>query len=288
MTSLARSSARSPLPDEISPQRARAEVADIARSPQFRWISRAGFVARGVIYGVIGILAIKLALGDGGRASDQRGALSTIAEQPFGKVLLIVTAIGLFGYAVWRIMRAVIGHGPESGEDSGLERAAGFVSGLVYGGLCVTAIKIVAGSSGRGGSNEDQATAGVLGWPAGPWLVGIGGAILVGVGLYQAREGLTERFLEKSKTEQMSEAVRRGFTAVGVVGHLARAVVFGLIGYFLVKAAIDHDADKAVGLDGALAKLGQAAYGPVLLGIVAAGLIAFAVYSIADARYRKV
>ena len=86
----------------------------------------------------------------------------------------------------------------------------------------------------------------------------------------------------------MSHRVRQGFTALGVAGYLARLVVFALIGYFLIKAALDYDPDKAVALDGALAHLGQASYGPLLLGVVAAGLVCFGAYSIADARFRKV
>ena len=116
----------------------------------------------------------------------------------------------------------------------------------------------------------------------------IAGLAFIGVAIDQARKGLTSEFLEDSKTEQMSEQVRSLFTLVGVVGLVARAVVFALIGWFLFRAAIDYDPDKAVGLDGALAKLGQSAYGPLALGIVAAGFIAFAVYSIFDARYRRV
>jgi hypothetical protein len=118
--------------------------------------------------------------------------------------------------------------------------------------------------------------------------VGIAGLIIIGVGLEQGYKGITKGFCEKSKTEQMSEGVKRFFTALGVFGHLARMVVFALIGYFLVRAAIDYDPDEAIGLDGALAALRDASYGPFLLGVVAAGLIGFAAYSIADARYRKV
>jgi hypothetical protein len=112
--------------------------------------------------------------------------------------------------------------------------------------------------------------------------------VLIGVAGYQAYKGLKKKFLENSKTEQMSGKVQRVFTALGVFGHVARAVVFTLIGYGLIKAAIDYDPDKAVGLDGALLKLANASYGPWLLGIVAAGLIGFAAYSVADARYRRV
>jgi len=259
---------------------------DLAQSRAFELLARAGLVARGVVYAVIGVLAIKLALGDGGETTNQNGALQTIVKQPFGKVLLVLVAIGLFGYALWRLVRAAIGHGPESSDDT-KDRIAGVASGIAYGSLFVTSLSILFGSGGGSGS-PDKATGGVLDWPAGQVLVVIAGLIVIGVGIEQGVRGVTHKFLEKSKTEQMSERVRRGFTALGVFGHLARLVVFCLIGYFLIRAAIDYDPDKAVSLDGALAALGQASYGPVLLGIVAAGLIGFAAYSIADARYRRV
>jgi hypothetical protein len=269
--------------------RAQDKGDDVANSAWFEWLARAGLVARGVIYAIVAVLAIKLALGDGGEATNQQGALKTIAGQPFGKALLVLMAIGLVGYALWKLIRAAIGHGPESGEDSKLERAGNVASGLIYGGLAITAVQIIAGSGGgKGKGGADQATGGVLDWPAGPVIVAIGGLVLIGVAIYQAYEGAAKKFLEKSKTEQMSEKVRQAFTRLGMAGYLARAVVFAMIGYGLVKAALDYDADKAVGLDGALAKLGQASYGPVLLGIVAAGLLAFAAYSVADSRYRKV
>jgi Domain of Unknown Function (DUF1206) len=261
-------------------------VEDFSRSEAFEWWARAGLVARGVIYAVIGILAIKLALGDGGKTTNQNGALETIAKQPFGKVLLIVVAIGLAGYAAWRLARAALGHGVESSDDT-KERLDGLVSGIGYASLFLAAVSILLGSGGSSGS-PDKATGGVLDWPAGQLLVGIAGLIVIGVGLEQGYKGVKKTFLEKSKTEEMSEGVERAFTALGVFGHLARMVVFTLIGYFFIRAAIDYDPDKAASLDGALAALGQASYGPVLLGAVAAGLIGFAAYSIADARYRRV
>ena len=142
--------------------------------------------------------------------------------------------------------------------------------------------------SGGGSSNTSKTTAGILGWPAGTWLVGIAGAVLVGIGLYQGYRGLTHDFLKDSKTERMSPGVRTWVKWIGTFGHLARMVVFGLIGVFLIKAAVDYSPNKAVGLDGALAKLEHLSYGPYLLGIVAAGLIAFGVYSLSDARYRQI
>jgi hypothetical protein len=270
-------------------RKAEAKGERVAHSDQFEWLARAGLVARGVVYGIIGVLALKLAFGDGGKATNQQGALQTIAKQPFGKVLLILVATGLFGYALWRLVRAGVGHGPEGSDDT-KERVAGVVSGLAYAALCVTAIKILVGSGGAGGasSHPDKTTGGVLDWPGGVVIVAVAGLVIAGVGLEQGYKGIKRKFLEKSKTGEMGPEMRKAFTGVGVFGHLARMVVFVLIGYFLVKAALDYDPDKAVGLDGALATLGQSSYGPVLLGIVALGLVGFALYSMLDARYRKV
>ena len=272
--------------ESATAREARAGGEKVARSRGFEWLSRAGFVARGLIYGIIGILAIKLALGAGGKTTNQQGALETIARQPFGKVLLILVAIGLAGYALWRLLRALLGHGPED-SDSTFERVAAFASGIVYAGLCAIAVEILLGSGGSSG-NANKTTAGVFGWPAGTWLVGIAGAVLVGVGLYQGYRGLSKDFLKDSKTEQMSPQVRRWIEWIGTFGHLARMVVFCLVGAFLINAAIDYNPNKAVGLDGALAKIADASYGPFLLGVVAAGLIAFGVYSLTDARYRRI
>jgi hypothetical protein len=111
---------------------------------------------------------------------------------------------------------------------------------------------------------------------------------MIGVALYQAYKGITQKFLDDAKTEETSPGVRKWIGRVGTVGHLARAVVFGLIGIFLVKAGIDYAPKTAVGLDGALAKLANQPYGSILLGIVAAGLIAFALHSLSDARYRRI
>ncbi len=259
----------------------------VTRSSGFEWLARAGFVARGAVYVVIGILAIKLALGSGSANPSQQGALKAVAAQPFGKVLVILIAIGLAGYALWRLVRAVLGHGP-GGADRGLDRVAALVSGVVYSVLCALAVEILLGAGAGTSGNAKGATAGVLGWPAGTWLVGIAGAVLVGVGLYQGYRAVCKDFLDDSKTEEMSPAVRRWIEWVGTVGYLARMVVFGLVGIFLIRAAIDYSPDKAVGLDGALAKVDHASYGPFLLAIVAAGLIAFGVYSLTDSRYRRI
>jgi hypothetical protein len=218
---------------------------------------------------------------------NQQGALHTVANQPFGKLLLVLVAIGLGGYSLWRLVRAAIGHGPE-GSDSGFERLAALGSGIAYGLLCAVAVGILLGSGGAAHSSPKKSAGGVLGWPGGTWIVGIAGAVMIGVALYQGYRGVTKKFLDDSKTEEMSPTVKSWISRLGMFGHLARMVVFGLIGIFLVKAAIDYNPNKAVGLDGALAKLANHSYGPFLLGVVAAGLIAFALYSLSDARYRRI
>jgi Domain of Unknown Function (DUF1206) len=260
---------------------------DVASSRAVGWLGRAGLVARGAVYAVIGILALKLALGDGGKATSQQGALKTVAQQPFGKLLLVLLAVGLAGYAIWRLTRAAVGHGRED-SDSGFDRIAGLASGIAYGALCATAIAILIGAGSGGSGSPKKTTGGVLDWTGGQVIVGIAGGVLIAVGLYQVYKGLAQKFLETSKTHEMSQAVEKSFMTLGVVGHVARGAVFALIGYGVIKAAVDYDPNKAVGLDGALRKLVHASYGPLLLGIVAAGFIMFALYSIADARYRKV
>ncbi len=194
-----------------------------------------------MVYGIIGILALKLALGSGGETTNQQGAMRRLAEQHFGKVLLLLLAAGLAGYAVWRLTRAALGRGPE-GSDKGFDRIAALGSGLVYAGLFFAAVQILRGSGGGAGGNAKKTTADAFDLPAGKWLVLLAGIVLIGVGLYQGYRGLTQSFLEDSKTEEMAPEVRDWIARIGTVGHLARFVVFGLIGVFLVKAALDYNA----------------------------------------------
>ena len=260
----------------------------MARRREFGWFARYGLVARGVSYGIIGILALQLALGAGGKTTTQRGALLEIAERPFGRALLIAMIIGLASYALWRLVRAGIGHGTQDADSAG-ERIAGAASGLAYLALSFTAVQILVGANSGGGTNSPKrTTGGILDWTGGTMIVGAIGAILIGVALYQGYAAVSKRFLKDSNTAQMTPGVERAFTALGVFGHFARMVVFGLVGYGLVKAAINYNPRDAIGLDGALSQVSHYSYGPILLGIVATGLIGFALYSIADARYRKI
>ena len=271
--------------------RTRAAGRGSTNGPAFEALARAGFVARGIVYGIIGLLAIQVAIHSGGahHPTNQRGALETVQQQPFGHWLLIAVAIGLGGYALWRFVQAFFGHGPEGGGDaSAFGRVAAAASGCAYTAMCALAVSILLGASSGSTGNPHKSAAGVLGWPGGQWIVGVAGALFIGVALYQGYKGITRKFLDEDKTGEMGPFTRRWITRIGVVGHLARMVAFGLIGIFVVRAAVDYAPRKAVGLDGALSRLAHQSYGTFLLFVVAAGLVAFGIYSIADARYRRI
>lgn len=268
---------------------ARAAGHQATHSTAFEVLTRIGFLARGAIYIIIGLLAIQVALHAGNEATNQRGAMETIQQQPFGHWLLIAVAVGLGAYSAWRFVQAFVGQGPEGGGDhSTFGRIAAAASGCAYAAFCVLAITILLGSSSSSSSNPHRQTAGVLGWPGGQYLVGAAGLVFIGVALYQAYKGVSRKFLDDDKTEKMGETTKSVLTVMGVVGYLARAVAFGLIGIFLFRAAQDYDPQKAVGLDGALSRLAHQSYGSLLLGLVAAGLIGFGLFSIAEARYRRI
>ena len=254
----------------------------------YAWLARAGLVAKGVSYGIVGLLAVALAAGQGGTATSREGALHALAQESFGEIVLILLVIGFVAYVLWRLVQA-FAMPTDDGKDW-LKRA-GFVGrAAIYSGLAFSTLSILLGDGG-GSSQTGKAhktTAMVLSWPAGTWLVGLGGAILIGVGLWNAYRGLARKFEDKWNTGHMGAAAKRWGGRAGVVGHLARAVVFTLIGVFVIRAALQYDPKEAIGLDGALQKLASADYGPYLLGLTAAGLIAYGLYCLADARFRDV
>jgi hypothetical protein len=272
--------------DSLSVRRARSAGERFVNTRAYAVLSRGGFVARALIYGIIGLLAFDLVIGHGGKITNQQGALRTVEQHSFGHLLLTLIAIGLGGYALWRLFRAILGRGPE-GADRGIERLGAFGSGIVYAVLCAVAVQILTGPGTSGGGAKK--TAGdVFSWPAGRWLVGLAGVVLAGVAIYQFVRGVRHKFLKDSKTQQMAPTFKRWFTIFGTIGHVARAVVFGIVAVFLLKAAYDYKANEAIGLDGALGKLYNTSGGPFLLGVVALGLIAFGCFSLVEARYRRI
>ena len=269
-------------------RRARDQANRAARSGWVGALGRFGLLAQGVSYGLVAVLALRLALRQGGDATDREGALARLAAEPFGKLLLVLLAVGFAGNALWRFAAAFFDRGEEGTDSKGLaKRAAQLGRGVVYTTLTVAAVSILLGSRSSG-SEEKKATAGVLGWPGGEWLVGIVGVVVIGVGLWNGYRGIGGKFKEDLETAKMSAAEERWTSRTARIGLLARMVVFSIIGWFLMKAAIQFDPKEAIGLDGALAKLMRAPHGPWLLGVTAAGLLAYGVFSALESRYRKV
>jgi hypothetical protein len=253
-------------------------------------LARLGYLAKGIVYAIVGVLAVQAAFGAGGQTTDTKGALSAIAAQPFGKFLLALLTVGLIGYVVWRFVQAV--QDPEhKGDDAkGWATRLGYaVSGLIYASLAFTAIGLIRGSGGGGGGNSEQDwTARLLAQPFGQWLVGLVGAFVIGLGFYQLYQAYKAKFRKQMKLQEMSPTEETWATRIGRFGLGARGVVFCIIGFFLLQAARQSDASEVRGLDGVLQSLAQQPYGPWLLGIVALGLVAYGIHMAVQARYIRI
>jgi hypothetical protein len=262
-----------------------------AGSGWYAVVARIGLVAKGASYCLVGVLAVRLAVGAGGEATSRAGALATLAHHGFGRVVLVALAAGFAAYAAWRFVQA---YAEQPDEDDSAAKAwgkrAGYAGrGLIYAGLTYSTLHLLLG--GKEQSQDEkahQSTAVVLSWPAGPWLVGAAGLVLLGAALWNLYRGLSRKFEDKWRLEKLSGGLRRWGSRAGLVGHVARFVVFALIGVFVIKAAVDYSPKDAIGLAGALEKLARAPYGPWLLGLTAAGLVAYGVFCFVDARLRDV
>jgi Domain of Unknown Function (DUF1206) len=220
--------------------------------------------------------------------------LQTIAQHSYGKVLLVLLACGFAAYALWRFVQAFAERDdPADGAVGDVKKwgkRAGCVGrGLIYAGLAYSSVKIISGAAERSQNQRAHKTAAlILSWPAGTWIVGAIGLAIVGAGMWQLYRALSRSFEDRWRTGEMSRTARTWGGRAGVLGHLARGVVFSLIGIFVVKAALDYNPRDAIGIDGALQKLAQASYGPYLLGVTAAGLVCYGLFCLVDARYRDV
>ncbi|HEU5065079.1 MAG TPA: DUF1206 domain-containing protein [Gaiellaceae bacterium] len=264
---------------------------EAASSPWTKRLARAGLVAKGLTFGLVAVLALDVAISGSGKLEDRPGALRDVAESSYGRVLLAALAVGLAGYAIWRLVLAVLGRKLETGErESAPKRVADVARAVLYGWLAFLCAELVFDADeGQGqGNDETELTARILDWPLGRWLVGAAGLAVVGAGVFNLYRALSQKFRKDLKEEQMKGEERRWYTVIGVVGHAARGIVFLLVGFFIVRAAWEYDPQEAIGLDGALAKLAHAEYGSLLLGAVAAGLLAYALFCFVQARYRSV
>ncbi|MGZ3678124.1 MAG: DUF1206 domain-containing protein [Ktedonobacterales bacterium] len=262
-----------------------------AASPWTTRYARFGYAAKGIVYGIIGALAAKAALGRGGATTDRNGAIQTIYQQPFGKFLLAIVTIGLFGYALWSWIQAALDTENKGHNFKGIVERLGYaVVGFSYAGLALAALQLVL-HKGTGGKSSDASaqdwTARLLHAPFGVALVVLVGVVALGVALRQANYAYTARFKQRLNLLGVSAQARAGIIVLGRWGMAALGVVFAVVGFFLIIAALRHDPHQAKGLGGALQTLAGQPFGDLLLGVVAIGLIAYGAYSLVEARYRR-
>jgi succinate dehydrogenase/fumarate reductase cytochrome b subunit len=251
-------------------------------------LGRLGLVGKGVVYLLVGFLALHLALGDRGTDASQTGAVEYVAHQPFGRFLLVALTAALFAMALWRLLEVVTGDPVEGSEPK--DRVHFAVAGLLYLALAISALAITMAnwgqeSSGGGGSGSggQQQTAQVLEWPGGRWLVGLGGAALIALAVYTAKKHV----IDKEFAQRISEPDDGVVARLGQAGYAARSVVYTIVGVFFVQAAITFDPEKAKGLSESLRSLADSGWGQVVLWAVALGLMAFGFFTLAGARYRR-
>ncbi|HUC57977.1 MAG TPA: DUF1206 domain-containing protein [Streptosporangiaceae bacterium] len=252
-------------------------------------LGRAGFAARGVLYVVIGWIAIEIALGQGGTSADNRGALEAVGSTPVGSVLIWLLGIGFAGLALWRLAQAAAG-GPTADEHKLTARLAAVGKAAVYGFLSYETFRYAIGSGAPKASDRQSvdATATLMRYPGGQAVVIIVGFVLIGAGIYLAWQAWRRKFLRSLETGRLTATQRRFAIALGEVGGIARGVVFAAAGVFLVIAGAQHNPGQAKGLDATLRSFAHTPAGPFLLVVVAAGLIAFGGYSCLEAGWRRV
>lgn len=252
-------------------------------------LARFGYAAKGIVYAIIGVLAVQAAVSSRGKTTDTTGALGTVAAQPFGKFLLFFLTIGLLGYVLWSFVQAIKDPEHKGDDAKGIARRLGYAgTGLAYGSLAFSALQLIIGNSSSGGDSRKDWTARLLQQPFGQWLVGLIGALVIGFGFYKLYEAYKAKFRKHLKLQEMSQTEQTWAIRVGRFGEAARGIVFTMIGFFLIEAARQFDPEEVRGLDGALQALARQPYGPWLLGIVALGLVAYGIHMAVQAKYRRI
>ncbi|HEY7007871.1 MAG TPA: DUF1206 domain-containing protein [Jatrophihabitantaceae bacterium] len=254
-------------------------------------IGRVGLVGQGVLATIVGFLAIRIAMGEKDEAATSDGAVAWLAQQPLGRFLLVALTVSLFALALWRFLCAWIGDPVEGSEAK--DRIKYAVLGVVYLSLAVTTLGITianwTGSGDKNGSGKSgdegsqKATSTLFGWPGGRWLVGVLGVAVIGYAGYNFyKQVITRKFAERLDADDSHWVVR-----LGLIGYTAQSLVYVVVGYFFIQAAIAFKSKTAKGPSGALIELANTTAGKVLLWVIAIGLFAYGVFCVAEAKYRK-
>jgi hypothetical protein len=263
---------------------ARARRASGSRPAQL--LGRAGLAARGVIYVLIGWVAVLVALGKTSQEADQRGALQLLAGKPYGLISLWLLCIGFAAYALWRLGEAAFGVTVDG--KAAVPRLRSLARAVVYGFLAVTTFSVINGARQSQSGQAKDWTARIMSHPGGRWAVGLAGLVIVVIGIVLVVQGAHRTFVKYLQTQQMSPRTRQVVVRLGMIGTIARGLVFALAGALVIDAAVRYQPAKAGGLDTALKTLRDQPYGELALITAALGLIIFGVYGLCEARWRKV
>lgn len=253
-------------------------------------LARLGWAMKGVVYAMIGILSLEAVLQARSASEEigQQDAFIAIARQPFGQVLLGFVALGLFGYGLWRVVEAIQDPQRLGSGLKGIAVRVGFVTtAIFYWALAYSAVQIILGSR-QSDDDTELVVNTVMQMPFGRYLIGFVGVAIFSVGAIQFYRVYSKEFTRHLRLYEMDEALRESAIRLGQVGLVARGIGLALIGYFLFLAALQYNPDQAGGLGNALQRLALAPYGPWALGAVSIGLIAYGIYAIALARYRRI
>ena len=256
------------------------------QSETARYLVRAGWAAKAIVYVGVAWLVFQLSQGSASQETSTTGALKLIQDATGGRIILWILGVGLLLYAVGRILEVTT---LATSAIEAKEKAEAVVMALVYASLAASAFAVAGTSSGGGGggNESEQGAAFLLDLPLGRFLVGLVGLGIIALGGYTAYKGVKEKFLPTLRTGEMSATVRTWSERIGIAAYVTKGVIFALLGWFFLQAAITYDADEAVGLDGALTRVADATWGQALLIAISIGLLAYAVFCALEARYRR-
>lgn len=269
--------------------RSRRAAGKAASHPAMSALARAGLAARGVMYVLIGIIAVQIALGSSRQQADRTGAVRLVAATPFGSLLLWLLAIGFTGLALWQLSWAAWGS-PEAGGRKPRARLLALLKAVIYGAIAFSVFKYALGLGAPTSSDQQSQdlTAKAMQAPGGQAIVAIGGIVVAGIGLYLVYQAWQKRFAKNLRMRSATPRTRKIVLWLGQAGGVARGVVAVTAGVFLIVAAVDANPGQAKGVDSALRALARTPLGPPVLILVALGLVTFGIYSWCEARWRDV
>lgn len=267
--------------------KAEGKAQEAADSKGLEVLARVGMVAYGLVHLLVGWLALQVAWSGGGENADQSGALSQLAEQPFGTGILWLVAVGLVALAIWQAAEAIWGvHDSDQKKRVRTQATAG-AKAVLYLLLGISAARFAMGSGQSSSQSQQSTTQGVLGWPGGQFIVAVAALVIIAIGVANIYRGISKKFLREIDTGAIPGNAQKVITRLGQVGYVAKGIALAVVGLLLGYAALTFDPDKATGLDGAMRTIADQPFGKFLLTAIALGFVAFGLFAFAQARYRR-